>query len=582
MILLTKKYRFLVVALILSINLNYFELKADLEHIYENNESLTYKETINSYAKLADEFEVAKLMEYGLSDFGKPIHLFVIDFDKKFSPTSKKIKILINNGIHAGEPCGIDASLKFAENVLMDVDGLSEKLKNTIICIVPIYNIGGAMNRSPYSRANQNGPKEYGFRGNANNLDLNRDFIKTDSKNTRAFAEIFHLWKPEIFVDTHSSNGADYQHTMTLITTQHNKLNPILGGYLKNTFTPSLYQQMEPFYKMIPYVYSYGGYGNVPDNGIKSYLETPRFASGYTALFNCFGFITETLKYKPYIDRVNSTIKFLEVITSYGSENFELIKELVKEAKYKDKITESFDFNYTLDTTKFEMVEFMGYEAKYKKSGFSGKEKLYYDTEAPFTKSIRFYDTYKPRLSIEKPKYYYLSKSEYRVLDLLRLNGVEFEKLKSDTVVEAEIYYIEDYKTTKTPYEGHYLHYNVKIRKENQAIKMYEGDYRIKMNQYKNRFIMNVLEPENVDSYFAWNYFDNILQQKEWFSSYSFDDLALEILNDNKDIKKNFEKKMKSDSLFKENRMSQLRFIYENSVYYEKSHNRYPIFRVLE
>jgi len=581
MILLIKRYRFLV-ALILFVNLNYFELRADLMHVYENNETLTYEETINSYKELADEFAVAKLMEYGLSDFGEPVHLFVIDFDGEFSADTKKVKILINNGIHAGEPCGIDASLKFAEDVLRDVNGIREKLKNTVICIVPIYNIGGAMNRSPYSRANQNGPKEYGFRGNANNLDLNRDFIKTDSRNTGAFVEIFHFWNPEIFVDTHSSNGADYQHIMTLITTQHDKLNPVLGGYLKNRFTPSLYKRMEPFYKMIPYVYSYGGYGNVPDDGIKSYLEIPRFASGYTALFNCFGFITETLKYKPYVDRVNSTIKFLEIISSYGSENFEMIKELVREANYQDRIADSFEFNYVLDTTEFEMVEFMGYEAKYKKSGFAGKEKLFYDKDSPFTKSIRFYDSYKPSLKIEKPKYYYLSKSEYRVLDLLLMNGVKMEELNVDTVIGAEVYYIDDYKTTKKPYEGHYLHYNVKIRKETQEIKIYRGDFRIEMNQDKNRFVMNVLEPENVDSYFAWNYFDNILQQKEWFSSYVFDDLAVEILDGDEKLRKDFESKMESDSLFSVSMDSQLRYIYKRSVYYEKSHNRYPVFRVVE
>ena len=115
---------------------------------------------------------------------------------------------------------------------------------NVVLAIIPVYNIGGALNRNSFSRANQNGPESYGFRGNAQNLDLNRDFIKCDSKNARSFTEIFHYLNPDIFIDNHVSDGADYQHVMTLITTQHNKLGNELGEWLKKTFEPKLFTGM--------------------------------------------------------------------------------------------------------------------------------------------------------------------------------------------------------------------------------------------------------------------------------------------------------------------------------------------------
>src|SRR5205085_10849189 len=125
---------------------------------------------------------------------------------------------------------------------------------NVVLAFIPVYNIGGCLNRNSNTRVNQNGPEEYGFRGNSQNLDLNRDFTKCDSKEARSFAQLFHYLNPDIFIDNHVSDGADYQHTMTLITTQYDKLGT-LGTYLKNTFEPAIYSGMkQKGWDMVPYV----------------------------------------------------------------------------------------------------------------------------------------------------------------------------------------------------------------------------------------------------------------------------------------------------------------------------------------
>ncbi|WP_448636667.1 M14 family zinc carboxypeptidase [Pedobacter panaciterrae] len=221
------------------------------------------------YEQLDKTYEQAKLFTYGNTDFGKPLHLLVLSKDKIFDPIairkSNKRILLINNGIHPGEPEGIDASMMLARDLLKG-DLLP---KDVVICIIPVYNIDGSFNRTGTSRANQNGPVAYGFRGNSKNYDLNRDFIKTDSKNSHSFQEIFNIWQPEIFVDTHTSNGADYQYVMTLIPTHKDKLNPILSGYMTKTMLPSLYEGMKKAgYEMIPYVNSVE---ETPDAGITGF-----------------------------------------------------------------------------------------------------------------------------------------------------------------------------------------------------------------------------------------------------------------------------------------------------------------------
>ncbi len=173
---------------------------------------------------------------------GRPLHLFIISGDKTFDPAELHRKgktiLLINNGIHPGEPEGIDASAQFALDILKDSEGLKKYLKNTVIAIIPVYNIGGALNRSAYFRINQNGPDEKGARRNTRFLDLNRDFVKQESRDARSFAAIYSYLDPDLFLDTHTTNGSDHQFTVTLIATQPEKMFPEMEEYFPQSDAP--------------------------------------------------------------------------------------------------------------------------------------------------------------------------------------------------------------------------------------------------------------------------------------------------------------------------------------------------------
>ncbi len=542
------------------------------------NTTATYPQVISFYQQLDLKYDQLKMVACGFTDIGKPLHLVILSENKVFDPLlirkqNKRI-LLVNNGIHPGEPEGIDASMMLARDLL-------EKNKlpdDVVICIIPVYNIDGSLNRG-VSRVNQNGPDSYGFRGNAKNLDLNRDFIKTDSKNSYSFQEIFNIWQPEGFMDNHTSNGADYQYIMTLIETQKDKLNPVLSSFMTKVMEPELYKRMKKSgFEMIPYVEHDG---ETPDSGITAFLETPRFSTGYTSLHNTIGFIAETHMLKPFDKRVYATYELMKHVIELTQQHANEIGRMKAEADAGVKSQHVFPLNWELDKSKFDSIIFKGYEGKHKTSRLSGLNRLYYDRNAPFEKKIRLYNTCQPIVSVEKPLAYIIPQAWQKVIDLLKLNRVEMKRLSADAEPDADMYYIADYKTGSRPYEGHYIHTNVKLNTVKQKVKFYEGDYVVYVNQAQNRYIVETLEPQGTDSFFAWNFFDSILGQKEYFSAYVFEDDAAKILEQNPGLRKRLEEEKVKNPEMAKSAEAQLSWVYKNSRYYEKTHLRYPIGRIL-
>lgn len=537
-----------------------------------------YDSIIAAYERLDRQSEFAELQKRGTTDIGKPLCVFVISADKNFDPLKAKQRnkavLMINNGIHPGEPDGIDASIELSKYLLSNPKAIPP---NLVICIIPVFNVDGCINRGSFSRVNQAGPPETGFRGNAINLDLNRDFIKADASNTISLESVFQEWKPDVFVDTHVSDGADYQHVMTLIATQRSKLHPLLAGYMDKEFVPQLYASMKlKKYDLCPYVETMG---ETPESGIVGFMETPRFASGYAALFNCIAFVTETHMLKPYNERVWATYETLFSMTNLVSADAAKIMSLHADADRQTCLQKTFTLNWKLDTAQYEMIDFKGYEATHKKSEVTGLPRLVYDRKKPYSKKIRFYNTYVPELQVQAPDAYIVPQAWQQVIFRLALNGVKMTRLRRDTTIYTEMYYLADYKSPQRPYEGHFLHTGIKARAEKQAIRFYKGDYLIRTNQPCNRYIVETLEPEGADSFFAWNFFDGILSQKEWFGDYLFEEKADSILRSDPKLKTDLDEKKKTDSEFAANSWAQLNFIYQRSGYKELSHNRYPVGR---
>ena len=544
-------------------------------------ETATYFEAIDWYKQLDKISPLVVVKQMGITDAGYPLHLVLVSNDAKFDIAKwrrqKKVVILINNGIHPGEPDGIDASMMLVRDIV------AKKIKlpgNIALAFIPVYNIGGSLNRGSFSRVNQNGPVEYGFRGNSQNLDLNRDFTKCDSREARAFTEIFHLLDPDILMDNHVSDGADYQHTMTLLTTQYEKLGGELGDWLKQSFEPQLYQSMSAKgWEMTPYVNFETA---SPDSGMEMFYDPPRYSSGFAALFQTIAFVPETHMLKPYEDRVHATYALMQAMIEKASANaVELITQRNK-AKVAVMMQDTFPLSWQPDSTKNSIVKFMGYQQAYKTSDATGLKRMYYDHDKPFAKDVRFFDVFTPASLIKKPTAYIIPHGWNAVIDLLKLNGAILQPFLRDTLLEVEAYHIYDYKSYPRPYEKHHKNHDVKVSVKKKLIKFLKGDLYIPMNQRANRYIMEMLEPTGDDSFFAWNFFDAILQQKEGYSDYRWDDIAAQVLKNNPALQKKLQDKKREDAQFASNASAQLDFIYKNSPYHEPVHLRYPVFRFVQ
>ncbi len=542
-------------------------------------ETTTYSECIDFYTGLAKQYpNRLQIRSFGSTDAGYPLHVVLFSSDKKFDPKKwhqqNKVIMLINNGIHPGEPDGIDASMMFVRDIVL---GKIKAPTNVVFGLIPVYNIGGSLNRNSFSRVNQDGPNSYGFRGNAQNLDLNRDFTKNDSKNAKTFAEIFHFLDPDIFIDNHVSDGADYQHTMTLLTTQHNKLGGEIGTFLHDVFEPALYKSMEQKkWPMIPYVNFWGA---DPGNGWTAFMDPPRFGSGYAALFQTMAFVSETHMLKPFAERVKSTYALMQTMMDEAGVHAKAIKEKRRVSRQAMMQQKAFVLSWKIDSSKTDKISFLGYESGQKTSKVTGMDRLYYDRTKPYTRQINFYNYFTPDKIVTKPKAYIIPQGWHSVTDLLKLNNVKMQRLTKDSLIEVEAYRIEDYQTRTRAYEKHYQHFNTKVSSKRETVQFLKGDYIVYTGQKTDRFIVEMLEPTNDDSYFAWNFFDAILQQKEGYSDYRWEDVAAAYLEQHPEIRAELEEQKKIDKKLA-SASAQLEFVYKRSPYYEKEHLRYPLFRV--
>jgi len=543
----------------------------------------TYEEAVSFYKSLTEAYKNNVRFEtIGNSDEGIKIYQFIISEkginDGDEAHKKNKMVLFINNGIHAGEPEGVDASMLFAREILQS-NNLNDILKNSVIVIIPQYNVEGALNRNSTTRVNQNGPAEYGFRGTRRNFDLNRDFIKSDAENTVAFQKAFFNWQPDIFIDTHTSNGADYQYTLTLLETNINKLTPPAADFQKNKLLPYLYKKMEAQNQIItPYV----DFADIPDNGLYGFFDSPRYSTGFTTLHNTIGFMIETHMLKPFAQRVRVTHTFLNTLLKFCTENAEAIIKVHTDAENFNVHQKEFPLRWHLDTSQFTMRTFNGYAAEYKKSEATTGNRLYYDRSKPYSKQVKYFNYFVPDITVQRPYAYVINASQKKIITTLQRFNVKMQSFVKPTNQVVEVYKILEFTSTEKPYEGHHPNKIKKIEKNDKTITLSENDYIIVLDENPRlvRFLIETLEPQATDSYFAWNYFDAILEHKEGFSDYVFEDIATDLLKSNTILNALLKNKLATDSTFKANSKAQLTYIYSVSKYAEPNFSIYPIYRI--
>jgi len=558
------------------------EMKTPYE-LGNQNQTTTLNDCVAWYETLARDYPgVLRFGVIGTSDAGLPIHAGVVSADGVFERAqikgSGRPVFFNNNGIHPGEPEGVDGCMALVRDFCTQPARLAP-LGETVFIFIPLYNVDGSINRANTSRVNQDGPEQFGFRGNSRHLDLNRDFVKCDTLTAQVFNRFFTAWDPDVMVDTHTSNGADYSYTMTLIHTQPDKLGGELGGFLRDTMLPAMYAGMDARgWPTCPYV---NPVKDSPDHGIADFLETARFSTGYAALHHTIGFMPETHMLKPFKDRYDSMRALVETALDFTVQYAAQIQALRRAAKAAGRTRAEWPIHWTMDEENVGSFRFKGYEAKYKPSVLGGYTRLHYDRNSPWERDIAWYNRFNADITVPAPKAYVIPQAWREAIERLQINGVQFERVDADRMQAVDYYHIASVSSRPHAYEGHMFHDDVQLERRHGEVLLRAGDVMVSLDQDAARYVVETLEPLAHDSFFRWGFFNSVLEKKEAYSDYVFEDEAERMLNDEPELASQFADWKAANPGLLANQEAVLDFIFANCAKYrEPEWRRYPVFMI--
>ncbi|WP_426197459.1 M14 family zinc carboxypeptidase [Massilia sp. DWR3-1-1] len=549
-----------------------------------HNQTTSWAECIAWYEMLAQRFPgVLDFAQIGVSDMGVPIHAGVVSadgvFDRAAIKAAERPVFFNNNGIHPGEPEGVDACMALVRDFCVDPARLAA-LGRTVFMFIPLYNVDGSLNRNDSSRVNQDGPESFGFRGNSRHLDLNRDFVKCDTLTARVFNQHFTSWDPDVMVDTHTSNGADYSYTMTLIHTQADKLGGSLGPFLRETMLPALFAGMdERGWPTCPYV---NPVQDSPDHGIAEFLETPRFSTGYAALHHTIGFMPETHMLKSFAARYDAMRALVETVLEFTVRHGATIAALRRVDRASVSSARSLPVHWSMDAATPSRFRFKGYAAVYRPSILGHYTRLSYDRSAPWERDIDYYDSFPADVDVPAPKAYIVPQQWREAIERLQWNGVVMERLAADETRVLDYYHVDAVTSRAGPYEGHMFHDELTLERHSGALPLRAGDYVVRLDQPQARYAVEMLEPQGHDSFFRWGLFNSVLEKKEAYSDYVFEDHAAELLRDEPALRAKFDDWKAANPAMLADQGAVLDFIFAHCERYRESEwRRYPVFMLM-
>ena len=546
-----------------------------------------YDDTIAFSKRLDKASDKIVYRSFGKSGQGRDLPLLIASDDGTFTPEAahKKGKaiIFIQAGIHAGEIDGKDAGLALLRDAVI-TKTRPELLKDVVVLYVPIYSVDGHENSNPYMRINQNGPDEMGFRANATNLNLNRDYMKADAPETRGWLALWNEWKPDFFIDCHVTDGADFQYNVTYEYAHFQEVSPLLKNWMDEHFDGKVVPKVESEGNLLTHYVEFAG--REVTGGIATFIATPRFATGYTPLRNRIGLLIETHSWKPYRSRVRGTYDVLrytiEEIAATKASLFDVNKKADAETVERGKTYDpSRRFPLTLDVTeKSTPFAFKGLEYKIEDSTISGGKMIVYGTK-PLNITIPRYDEGRVVASVAPPLYYIIPPEWKDVIGVLQMHGVKFETIKKPMTVEVESYRLTQPKWATSSFENR-VTLTCKQTPVTETRTYPVGSIIVPMAQDAANVAIHLLEPNGPDSFVYWGFFDSVFEQKEYGESYIIEKVAREMLAKNPNLQKEFDERLK-DPAFAKSPRARLQFFYERSPYYlNQKVGVYPVGRIVK
>jgi len=546
----------------------------------------SYDETVAYCRQLDAASPFIRYSTFGVSPQGRKLPLLIVDADGRFDPASArregKLVWMIQAGIHPGEIDGKDAGLMYLRDMVIhqQFQGLP---KNITILFIPIMNVDGHERFGPHNRINQVGPEEMGWRTTAQNLNLNRDFLKADASEMQAWLKLFQQWLPDFFMDIHVTDGADYQYVMTYGLETHGNLDSGLTQWTVDKLIPVMESKMdEAGYPAFPYVMFRRWHD--PRSGLRSSAGGPRFSQGYTAAQNRIGLLVENHSLKDYKTRVTGTYELFKILRNLLETEASSILELNRLA---DERTASDSFRQEPLPVNFSagkdsvLVEFKGVEYDIVKSDLTGGDWFIYHPDRPKTYQVPYFHRQLPTASVLLPEAYVIPPEWTSVIDRLNLHGIKYEVLDQSKKYKVQTFRFRDYSWPKTSFEGRFLlttSWDTIITERIYPA----GSVVVRTNQRTAKVIAHIFEPASPDSYLSWGFFNAIFEMKEYFETYFMEEYARQMLTEDPALKAEFESWKKNHPDLAANQWAQLEWFYKRSPYWDKQKDVYPVGKVLE
>jgi hypothetical protein len=549
-------------------------------------ETPTYDDTVAYARRLAHASAAIDYEGFGLSGEGRELPLIIASETHTFTPEAAKDEgkavVLVQACIHAGEPDGKDAGFALLRDIAI-TKSAAGILQNVVLLFIPIYNTDGHERSSPYNRINQNGPTPMGWRTTSTYQNLNRDYMKADTPETRAWLRLWHDWQPDLFIDCHVTDGADYRCNITYHHEHHAGVDSEVLAWERDVFGGKVAPATEAAGNVISW------YLEFIDNrdltlGTRDFNGSPRFSTGYVPVRNRPGILIETHMIKDYRSRVIGTYDFLRAALTEVNRDPERLRKLGREAdertvaagkSFDPKESYPLDFELTDEVTPFELKAF---EYQTEHSEVSDDLRVVFGRES-LDLTVPMYQTFRVTKKVAPPLQYVVPVQWSEAISVLKAHCLEMKTLFESASIEVESYRFSNLKWPSGPFEGRHMpRFEVELTKETRMFP--PGSVVVPLAQPAGRVILNLLEPEAPDSLVHWGFFNAIFEEKEYGEHYVLEALAREMMTDDPALAAEFAELLANDQEFAASPSARLRFFHKRSPYWDPQMNVYPVGRI--
>ncbi|MEP6467253.1 MAG: M14 family metallopeptidase [Parafilimonas sp.] len=562
----------------------------------------TYEETMDWFKKLTDASPLLTMVSIGKSVEGRNINMIIASTEKDITAAalkkSTKPLLLVQAGIHSGEIDGKDAGMMLLRDIAF---GNKKYLLDKVnFLFIPILSVDAHERSSPYNRPNQRGPQNMGWRTNAQNLNLNRDYGKLDTKEIKSVIKVMNDYDPVLYMDIHVTDGADYQYDITFGGLGEQGYSPAIQHWLATIYKPTADKDLiSNGHIPGPLTNAVNGkdfsQGNVATNG------GPRFSDSYGDLRHLAAILVENHSLKPYKQRVLGTYVLLEsTLKLLATEGPSLRKFTEKDRTGRTaKIPMAFKIpqmksSVNIDTkvaeqnntsvTPIDSINFLAIESVMHKSTITNDNYVEW-LGKPTTMRIANYKSTEPYNFIERPKGYWIPPSCDAVIERLKLHGIKMSTSTQPQEITVEMYRIDKYKFEDEnhivqPFEGR-MQVNATTKTEIRKQLFPAGSVYISTDQPLGDLAIVLLEPKSQDSFFSWGFFNSIFQRTEYIEGYIMEPTAKKMLDESPALQKEFEDKKANDKDFANNPDAILTWFYSKTKFYDDRYLLYPVGRVL-